>query len=669
MKRFFFPLLMLAAVLLPCSCNRQGPARQASDSSWADAKMEAAHLAHDFGRIITLADSLESIGVFSRIKADYWRGYGYYSQWKNYLCQQYWYEAISLEPKDKEDVKYYGRSSNRLSDLLLSRSDYEGALRIALPAIEKLRAEGMSESRDFGYLLVVVGCCELNSRNKNIADSYYEDAYKLFLHLLSLTRAEGGEHHLDNIKTAVAALTTISRHYLDKNHFADALIWVGREEELLAEYRLQPNTLNESFERRQTLNLIFKASALEGLGSHEAAASTYEEALGHPFCTTPLGKVESARYLMLAKRWSEAADNYIPLDDVASINGAGLTLNNIQLYLLPKFRANFNARRSDDALATGIKICEALDTAIVWDRNDKAAELATAYHTKEIQQEIIEQRDHLDRLRLIASIAVIGLILICFLIFVILRYRSSLRLEEAYMELEAANAQAEEASQVKTAFLQQISHEVGTPLHLVSGFAQLLTTPGVELDEASREEINKGVIENTGRITGLVNKMLELSNLMSMSQLERKDSVSPRQIADDAATTSGIASAPDIDFEIRGSGDVEELVTNRRAAAHVLALLLENAVKFTEKGSVCLRIVLKQRFVYFFVEDSGIGIPPEEAEHIFEQFVQLDEYREGTGIGLTVARSLARRLGGDVILDTSYTFGARFVFSLPRESA
>ena len=101
----------------------------------------------------------------------------------------------------------------------------------------------------------------------------------------------------------------------------------------------------------------------------------------------------------------------------------------------------------------------------------------------------------------------------------------------------------------------------------------------------------------------------------------------------------------------------------------MLALLLENAVKFTEKGSVCLRIVLKQRFVYFFVEDSGIGIPPEEAEHIFEQFVQLDEYREGTGIGLTVARSLARRLGGDVILDTSYTFGARFVFSLPRESA
>lgn len=66
------------------------------------------------------------------------------------------------------------------------------------------------------------------------------------------------------------------------------------------------------------------------------------------------------------------------------------------------------------------------------------------------------------------------------------------------------------------------------------------------------------------------------------------------------------------------------------------------------------------------VEDNGIGIPLEEAEHIFDEFVQLDEYYEGTGIGLTVARSLARRMNGDITLDTSYTSGARFIFSLPK---
>ena len=79
-----------------------------------------------------------------------------------------------------------------------------------------------------------------------------------------------------------------------------------------------------------------------------------------------------------------------------------------------------------------------------------------------------------------------------------------------------------------------------------------------------------------------------------------------------------------------------------------------------------LRLSVIDDKVEYAVEDNGIGVPPEESEHIFEEFVQLDEFYEGTGIGLTVARSIARRLGGDIMLDTTYTPGARFVFSLPK---
>lgn len=85
-----------------------------------------------------------------------------------------------------------------------------------------------------------------------------------------------------------------------------------------------------------------------------------------------------------------------------------------------------------------------------------------------------------------------------------------------------------------------------------------------------------------------------------------------------------------------------------------------------EEASVVLRVAMKDEQVAFAVEDTGIGVPPEEAEHIFEEFVQLDDYYYGTGIGLTVARNIARRLGGDIVLDTTYTNGARFVFSLPK---
>lgn len=84
-----------------------------------------------------------------------------------------------------------------------------------------------------------------------------------------------------------------------------------------------------------------------------------------------------------------------------------------------------------------------------------------------------------------------------------------------------------------------------------------------------------------------------------------------------------------------------------------------------EKAHAVLRVAVDDGAVVFTVEDTGIGVPSEEAERIFDEFVQLDRYYDGTGIGLTVARSLARRLGGDIRLDTDYTAGARFVYTLP----
>ena len=117
------------------------------------------------------------------------------------------------------------------------------------------------------------------------------------------------------------------------------------------------------------------------------------------------------------------------------------------------------------------------------------------------------------------------------------------------------------------------------------------------------------------------------------------------------------------------------LKTNLKQATRTLQFLLGNARKFLHpqgmditQGTIRLLVSSSpnDRFVQFVVEDTGKGVPAEEAEHIFEEFVQLDEYYEGAGIGLTVARSIARRLGGDVVLDTTYTEGARFVFTLPK---
>ena len=239
--------------------------------------------------------------------------------------------------------------------------------------------------------------------------------------------------------------------------------------------------------------------------------------------------------------------------------------------------------------------------------------------------------------------------------------------------------QAMESSRMKTDFIQQISHEIRTPLNILSGFTQVLTS-GMELDEATQQEVTKGIVDNTQRITSLVNKMLELAESGNDTPLERNDQALAIQIAAQAAEDSGITQATHLDFDLDIAPEAETvmLTTALAPATRVLVLLLDNAMKFThpaeaaggvnavtEKARAVLRVTVDDGMVVFTVEDTGIGVPPEESEHIFEEFVQLDKYYDGTGIGLTVARSLAQRLGGDIKLDTSYSPGARFVYTLP----
>ena len=260
------------------------------------------------------------------------------------------------------------------------------------------------------------------------------------------------------------------------------------------------------------------------------------------------------------------------------------------------------------------------------------------------------------------------------------RHRASERLKAAYHELEVANARVEESSRMKSDFIQQISHEIRTPLNILSGFTQLLTTPGIFLDDATLADINRQITANTNRITSLVNKMLELSEAKSLAVIDRTDNVSAEQIVAEAVTASRITNANHLTFNILESTESKTAVlqTNKQAAVRALSLLLDNARKFTAPAEasqsdvpperlqkVVLRLSVSSGRLFFSVEDTGIGIPHKEAERIFDEFVQLDEYYDGTGIGLTVARSLVRRIGGDIKLDTAYIGGSRFVMTLP----
>jgi signal transduction histidine kinase len=269
-------------------------------------------------------------------------------------------------------------------------------------------------------------------------------------------------------------------------------------------------------------------------------------------------------------------------------------------------------------------------------------------------------------------------------LFLYSRHIAAMKLKKAYEKLEIANMRAEESSRMKSDFIQQISHEIRTPLNILSGFTQVLTTPGMKLDEDTLRDINRQITVNTNRITGLVSKMLELSDAKNQTIIECHDDVSAIQIAAEAVEASGISNATHLTFNMQASPQAEKVIlhTNQSAAVRALSLLLDNAIKFTAPAesrqpvtptdnlqSAVLRLTVTPRMLFFSVEDTGIGIPHKEAERIFEEFVQLDEYYNGTGIGLTVARSLAQRIGGNIVLDTAYIGGARFVMTLPINAA
>jgi signal transduction histidine kinase len=172
---------------------------------------------------------------------------------------------------------------------------------------------------------------------------------------------------------------------------------------------------------------------------------------------------------------------------------------------------------------------------------------------------------------------------------------------------------------------------------------------------------------NTNRITSLINRLLALSESSSRSVLERTDTINVNQLCLNAISQSKVGDSRQwtFNFESKVADDLT-IVTAEQYAVSALCHLLDNAMKFTPEGgtiNLCCQTTDDQLVIS--IEDTGCGVPEEKADEIFTEFVQLDEYKEGVGIGLTVSRNIARRLGGDVTLDTSYNGGARFLLTLP----
>ncbi len=245
-----------------------------------------------------------------------------------------------------------------------------------------------------------------------------------------------------------------------------------------------------------------------------------------------------------------------------------------------------------------------------------------------------------------------------------------LTLVRSMHRLQKARDLAENANQMKSAFIQNMSHEIRTPLNSIIGFSQLLGMPDGLLAPEEKEEYLGYVLNNSHLLTMMINDMIGLSDMekgrytveMAPTDLNEMTLQSIKTVENRLPGGSRIVLQSGIDEDSR-------YVTDGMRVQQILINFLTNACKNTTGGDIVLTSSLVENpgYITFSVSDKGPGVPPDKAEAIFDRFVKLDSNKQGAGLGLSICRMLAQRLGGKVWLDTSYTEGARFVLIIPRK--
>lgn len=299
------------------------------------------------------------------------------------------------------------------------------------------------------------------------------------------------------------------------------------------------------------------------------------------------------------------------------------------------------------------------------DKHDSINSIILTNNMKGIEDELnlyeIERKANKEKL--------IGMILtIVFLILITSALSYIVFIRRLHMkQLKKAYERALESDKMKTDFIRNVSHEVRTPLNIISGFAQIVSDSNITMSADELKEVSQMVIKNTNIITNQFDELIELSLNENTGDVANIESVDiPLLLQQVVGDYKGLITN---NVELRLENDLPDALTistNRKMVARMVNLLLDNANKNTTTGHIAVKASTESNKLCIAVEDTGSGIDAKEAEHIFERFVKLDNFKEGLGLGLPLCRMIAQRLGGNVSLDTTYAGpGARFVINLP----
>lgn len=541
-----------------------------------------------------------------------------------------------------ESQRYY--TYFELERILIKSSLFRGEIRMAIAQSDQMYSKARALAYPFGNALALNAMGEVYSYTGRLREAgvAYEESLRL------LDGMDGEDVHIRMLLVELIDYNLRIRNVNGASRYLARL-------NLYPEDRLSPLEL--------AMRHISNASCQLFKGDLKAASH----------CLVQIGQLETqlipeirqylliidARYLVATGEHEAALTAY---NDFLQTEYARINHNIYKEALLEKADLLVKMGNKEEAYGQYGKVFSYIKTSFEKNYPKEIDRLCTRFQADQLAYQ--NERDRIVSMRFYLAGIIVSVLFLIFLL--VLGWKKIFRLKRSQMRQEAMKEKAVQAIQRKNMFLSNMSHEVRTPLNAIVGFSAVLTDEDESFDDESRREFSEIIKVNSFQLLKLINDILDFSDFENDNitfNIRTHDAV---KLCNEVVET--VMASRKLEVEMRFDTDLSVLMldTDDARLRQVLINLLVNATKFTEQGSIVLELKMADAGTALFsVTDTGCGIPPEKQHLIFERFEKLNDFVQGSGLGLFICQLIVKYMNGKLWVDSGYTRGARFCFTHP----
>lgn len=541
-----------------------------------------------------------------------------------------------------ESQRYY--TYFELERILIKSSLFRGEIRMTIAQSDQMYSKARALAYPFGNALALNAMGEVYSYTGRLreAGAAYEESLRL------LDGMDGEDVHIRMLLVELIDYNLRIRNVNGASRYLARL-------NLYPEDRLSPLEL--------AMRHISNASCQLFKGDLKAASH----------CLAQIGQLETqlipeirqylliidARYLVATGEHEAALTAY---NDFLQTEYARINHNIYKEALLEKADLLVKMGNKEEAYGQYGKVFSYIKTSFEKNYPKEIDRLCTRFQADQLAYQ--NERDRIVSMRFYLAGITVSVLFLIFLL--VLGWKKIFRLKRSQMRQEAMKEKAVQAIQRKNMFLSNMSHEVRTPLNAIVGFSAVLTDEDESFDDESRREFSEIIKVNSFQLLKLINDILDFSDFENDNitfNIRTHDAV---KLCNEVVET--VMASRKLEVEMRFDTDLSVLMldTDDARLRQVLINLLVNATKFTEQGSIVLELKMADvDTALFSVTDTGCGIPPEKQHLIFERFEKLNDFVQGSGLGLSICQLIVKYMNGKLWVDSGYTRGARFCFTHP----